>query len=102
MISDLWRFVKSKDDDDEDDGFGPKGAAPKRKTKVEEKETLNFKLFMKMSGEACSSKTLNCAPVVYYEKSKFPAPKNRKFNDLVFHKFFFHRGAKQRAHSNKD
>ena len=34
-------------------------------------ETLNFQLLLKMSGDACTSKTLNCAPVIHYEKSKF-------------------------------
>ena len=33
-------------------------------------ETMNFQLLLKMSGDACTSKTLNCAPVIHYEKSK--------------------------------
>ena len=67
VVRDLWRFVK-EEGEDEDDGFGPAGAT-KPKKKAVERETLNFKLMMKMSGEACTSKTLNCAPVVHYEKS---------------------------------
>ncbi len=33
-------------------------------------DVMTFQLLMKMSGEACTSKTLNCAPVVHYEKRK--------------------------------
>lgn len=85
VVRDLWRFVRS--DDDQDDGFGP----VKEKRKIVEKvgmcfrcsrfpeyenhlfytqETMKFRLLMKMSGEACSSKTLNCAPIIHYEKRK--------------------------------
>ena len=32
---------------------------------------MNFQLLLKMSGDACTSKTLNCAPVIHYEKSEF-------------------------------
>ena len=31
-------------------------------------ETMNFKLLMKLSGDACTTKTRNCAPVIHYEK----------------------------------
>ena len=31
---------------------------------------MEFKVLMKMSGDACTSRTLNCAPVVHYEKKK--------------------------------
>lgn len=60
-VTDLWRFVQ---DDEEDDGFG----VVKEKKKVVEKEVLNFQFLLKMSGEACTSKTMNCAPIIHYEK----------------------------------
>merc|ERR1719350_1717786 len=42
----------------------------KKKPKIVKQPTMNFKLLMKMSGDACTSRTLNCAPVVHYEKKK--------------------------------
>jgi len=76
IVSDLWNQVRDEEEEEEDDGFGPVASVEAKKKKkkggqVKEGETLNFRLVMKMSGEACSSKTLNCAPVVYYEKSRF-------------------------------
>ncbi len=44
VVSDLWRFVKAEgEDDEEDDGFGPKEVDPKKKKRrVEEKVTFFF------------------------------------------------------------
>ena len=69
-IDDLWQLIK--EEEEEDDGFGvPNGMKAKAtKSKVVKKETMNFKLYMKMSGEACTTRTQNCAPVIHYEKSK--------------------------------
>jgi len=84
IVSDLWRSIK--EEEEEDDGFGSLEQKKKKKT-IDEGEVLNFRLKMKMSGEAFSSKTLNCAPVLYYEKSKkcancdfdsFPCLENEK------------------------
>ncbi|TRY73519.1 hypothetical protein TCAL_05479 [Tigriopus californicus] len=67
-VGDLLRHLKQEEVID--DGFGP--VPDKKKPKeVQEKETLNFRLLLKMSGEACSSKTLNCSPVFHYEKREF-------------------------------
>eukprot|EP00095_Tigriopus_kingsejongensis_P012382 maker-scaffold190_size271632-snap-gene-1.35 protein:Tk12382 transcript:maker-scaffold190_size271632-snap-gene-1.35-mRNA-1 annotation:"conserved hypothetical protein" len=67
VVPDLWRHLK---EEVIDDGFGPVSDKEKPK-QVEEKETLTFRLYMKMSGDACSSKTLNCSPVFHYEKKDF-------------------------------
>ena len=32
---------------------------------------MDFRLMMKMSGNACTSKTVNCAPVINFENSEF-------------------------------
>ena len=60
--------------EEEDDGFGVPGAPvekPKRpKDVIVKRQSMNFRLRMKMSGDACTSKTLNCAPVIHYEKRK--------------------------------
>ena len=71
-INELWKLIQ---EDEEDDGFGiPNGGAIdkqiKRKQQTHKKQTMNFRLLMKMSGDACTSRTLNCAPVVHYEKKK--------------------------------
>ena len=63
-IGDLWKLIE--DEDEEDDGFGV--ANLKKKKVVKKTETMDFSLFMKMSGDACTSKTRNCAPVIHYEK----------------------------------
>ena len=70
-INELWGLIKQKEEE-EDDGFGPtidsgKNKAKKNTNPIKE-ETMNFRLHMKMSGDACTSRTLNCAPVVHYEK----------------------------------
>jgi hypothetical protein len=31
---------------------------------------MDFRLLMKMSGDACTSKTVNCAPVINFENSE--------------------------------
>ena len=64
-IADLWKLIE--DEDEEDDGFGVPANLKKKKV-VKKKETMDFSLFMKMSGDACTSKTRNCAPVIHYEK----------------------------------
>jgi hypothetical protein len=85
-----------KDVPEEDDGFGVPGGKkkpPKAPKKVEKsvsssfygkaklveyessvtfdlfQDTMNFQLLLKMTGDACTTKTLNCAPIVHYEKS---------------------------------
>ena len=72
-VDELWSLIK--EDEEEDDGFGiPNHDAndkkTKKKPKIVKQQTMNFKLLMKMSGDACTSRTLNCAPVVHYEKKK--------------------------------
>ena len=69
-IDDLWRA--QKEPEEEDDGFGVPGMEVKKKKKnvIVKQQTMNFNLKMKMSGDACTSKTLNCAPVIHYEKRK--------------------------------
>ena len=72
-VDELWSLIK--EDEEEDDGFGiPNHDAndkkTKKKPKIVKQPTMNFKLLMKMSGDACTSRTLNCAPVVHYEKKK--------------------------------
>ena len=72
-VDELWRLLK--EDEEEDDGFGiPNAGAvdkkPKKKKPIIKQQTMNFRLLMKMSGDACTSRTLNCAPVVHYEKKK--------------------------------
>ena len=72
-VEELWRLLK--EDEEEDDGFGlpnsgDKDKKQKKKLHLVKTETMNFKLLMKMSGDACTSRTLNCAPVVHYEKKK--------------------------------
>ena len=71
-INELWQLIKQEEE--EDDGFGlPQDGAKnksKKKVNVIKEETMNFRLLMKMSGDACTSRTLNCAPVVHYEKKK--------------------------------
>ena len=70
-IDDLWSLVKS-DEDDQDDGFGivdPKKKTQKKKV-IKKEQTMNFQMYMKMSGDACTSRTRNCAPVIHYEKFK--------------------------------
>ena len=69
-INELWGLIKQKEE--EDDGFGvtidgAKNKAKKNTNPIKE-ETMNFRLHMNMSGDACTSRTLNCAPVVHYEK----------------------------------
>ena len=62
--------------EEEDDGYGvPEAAAEEKKPKrpkdmIVKRQSMNFRLRMKMSGDACTSKTLNCAPVIHYEKRK--------------------------------
>ena len=57
-INDLWTFINEEDDDD--DGFGI--ADPKKKQKkkeIKKKQTMNFKVYMKMSGihySSCNAK----------------------------------------------
>ena len=63
-IADLWKVIE--DEEEEDDGFGV--ANVKKKKIIKKKETMDFSLLMKMSGDACTSKTRNCAPVIHYEK----------------------------------
>ena len=65
-IVDLWKCVE--DEDDFDDGFGTADAKKKQKRVVKKKQTMDFSLLMKMSGDACTSRTRNCAPVIHYEK----------------------------------
>jgi len=68
-IDQLWRA--QKEPEEEDDGFGVAGAdlkKTKKKDVIVKRQTMNFRLRMKMSGDACTSKTLNCAPVIHYEK----------------------------------
>ena len=67
-IDDLWTFIE--DAEEEDDGFGVASVSggKKKKKAVIKRQTMDFKLFMKMSGDACTSKTRNCAPVIHYEK----------------------------------
>ena len=72
-VDELWKLLK--EEEEEDDGFGlPGGNSINKKNKkkpvVVKKQTMNFNLLMKMSGDACTSRTLNCAPVVHYEKKK--------------------------------
>jgi hypothetical protein len=72
-VEELWSLIK--EDEEEDDGFGLPNSSGndkklKKKSHVAKQETMNFKLLMKMSGDACTSRTLNCAPVVHYEKKK--------------------------------
>ena len=52
-------------------------------------ESLNFQLLMKMSGEACTTKTINCAPVIHYEKSKNFNFYQNKNNDIGFSSIFW-------------
>lgn len=66
-VDDMWKLIK--DDEDEDDGFGVAGMKKKKKPVVK-RETLDFRLYLKVSGEACTTKTLNCAPVIYYERKE--------------------------------
>ena len=37
---------------------------------VKERDVMDFRLMMKMSGNACTSKTVNCAPVINFENSE--------------------------------
>ena len=47
-------------------------AAARNKSKgpVKERDVMDFRLMMKMSGNACTSKTVNCAPVINFENSE--------------------------------
>jgi len=69
-IDQLWRAqsAASLDGEDKDDGFGVPVEIKKKKDVIIKRQTMNFRLRMKMSGDACTSKTLNCAPVIHYEK----------------------------------
>jgi len=71
-INELWKLKKQEEE--EDDGFGLAVDSAKNKSKkkidITREETMDFRLLMKMSGDACTSRTLNCAPVVHYEKKK--------------------------------
>lgn len=77
FVGDLWRYVREADEEkeDEDDGFGPvvspkekaRAARNKSKAPAKEKDVMDFRLMMKMSGNACTSKTVNCAPVINFE-----------------------------------
>ena len=71
-INELWKLKKQEEE--EDDGFGLPADSGKNKSKkiinISREETMEFKVLMKMSGDACTSRTLNCAPVVHYEKKK--------------------------------
>ena len=64
--------VQDPQEEEEEDGFGVPGAPaekPKRPADVIiKRQSMNFRLRMKMPGDACTSKTLNCAPVIHYEK----------------------------------
>lgn len=65
-VNDLWSLILHEED--EDDGFGIADPKKKQKKTIKKGQTLNFKLLMKMSGDACTTKTRNCAPVIHYEK----------------------------------
>lgn len=99
-IDNLWKAQKDPQEEEEEDGFGVPGAPaekPKRPADVIiKRQSMNFRLRMKMSGDACTSKTLNCAPVIHYEKRdvksvKIPlkidalgyAPNSMKIGDLM-------------------
>lgn len=97
-IDNLWKA--QMEPEEEDDGYGVPEAEekkPKRpKDMIVKRQSMNFRLRMKMSGDACTSKTLNCAPVIHYEKRdvksvKIPlkidalgyAPNSMKICDLM-------------------
>ena len=71
-VHDLWNLIQTETE--EDDGFGIPSDSAKKKNKKSKKistttdQTMNFKVLMKMSGDACTTKTRNCAPVIHYEK----------------------------------
>ena len=71
-VHDLWNLIQTETE--EDDGFGIPSESAKKKNKKSKKistttdQTMNFKVLMKMSGDACTTKTRNCAPVIHYEK----------------------------------
>ena len=65
-INDLWSVIQAEEE--EDDGFGVADKKKQKKKTITKSETMNFKLMMKMSGDACTTKTRNCAPVIHYEK----------------------------------
>jgi hypothetical protein len=64
-VEDLWKLIDDKED--EDDGFGV-GEVKKKKKNIKKGETMDFRLYLKMTGDACTSKTRNCAPVIHYER----------------------------------
>ena len=68
-VADLWRYVREEEEEEEDDGFGPVSNNKKKKKPASavESDALDFRLLMKMSGNACTSKTVNCAPVINIE-----------------------------------
>ena len=69
-VHDLWNLIQTETE--EDDGFGIPSDSKKKNKKSKKAsttdETMNFKVLMKMSGDACTTKTRNCAPVIHYEK----------------------------------
>ena len=71
-INELWKLKKQEEEEDDGFGFAADSAKNKSKKKIDvtREETMDFRLLMKMSGDACTSRTLNCAPVVHYEKKK--------------------------------
>jgi len=61
-VDELWQYT---DVEEEDDGFGSKGD---KKKKVTKRERLEFTLLWNLTNPACTSKTIGCAPIIYFKK----------------------------------